>query len=60
MPCLDNATTAMTGPQEHPGTGYSLEHTPTNQLNCEAVARAAEVLESTGSGVLRAADFYQQ
>jgi indolepyruvate ferredoxin oxidoreductase alpha subunit len=37
---LDNGTTAMTGLQEHPGTGRSLDHQPTNQLNFEALARA--------------------
>jgi indolepyruvate ferredoxin oxidoreductase alpha subunit len=37
---LDNGTTAMTGLQEHPGTGRTLNHEPTNRLNFEAVARA--------------------
>lgn len=37
---LDNGTTAMTGLQEHPGTGRTLDHQPTTRLDFEAVARA--------------------
>ena len=37
---LDNGTTAMTGQQEHPGTGRRLDHGPTNLLSIEGVARA--------------------
>ena len=37
---LDNSTTAMTGHQEHPGTGRSLQHTPTGQVSFEALARS--------------------
>jgi indolepyruvate ferredoxin oxidoreductase alpha subunit len=37
---LDNATTAMTGHQEHPGTGRTLNHEPTNKLVLEDLARA--------------------
>ncbi len=37
---LDNGTTAMTGLQEHPGTGRKLEHSPTNQLSYEELAKA--------------------
>jgi indolepyruvate ferredoxin oxidoreductase alpha subunit len=40
---LDNATTAMTGQQEHPGTGRLLDHSPANQLDYEAVVRAMNV-----------------
>jgi indolepyruvate ferredoxin oxidoreductase alpha subunit len=40
---LDNSTTAMTGQQEHPGTGRLLDHTPTNRLDYEKVARAMNV-----------------
>lgn len=36
---LDNATTAMTGHQEHPGTGRALNHEPTNKLVLEDLAR---------------------
>jgi indolepyruvate ferredoxin oxidoreductase alpha subunit len=37
---LDNGTTAMTGQQEHPGTGRRLDHGPTNQLSIEGLATA--------------------
>ena len=37
---VDNSTTAMTGQQEHPGTGRKLDHSPTNQVSIEAVAKA--------------------
>ena len=40
---LDNATTAMTGQQEHPGTGYLLDHTPASRLDYEKVARAMNI-----------------
>ncbi len=37
---LDNGTTAMTGQQEHPGTGRTLEHEPTGKVRIEELARA--------------------
>jgi indolepyruvate ferredoxin oxidoreductase alpha subunit len=37
---LDNSTTAMTGLQEHPGTGRKLDHSPARQLVFEDVAKA--------------------
>lgn len=37
---LDNGTTAMTGLQEHPGTGRKLGHEPTNKLNFEELVRS--------------------
>jgi indolepyruvate ferredoxin oxidoreductase alpha subunit len=40
---LDNSTTAMTGHQEHPGTGRSLSHESTNKFVLEDVARALGV-----------------
>ncbi len=40
---LDNGTTAMTGQQEHPGTGRALDHSPTQRLDFAAVARAMGV-----------------
>jgi indolepyruvate ferredoxin oxidoreductase alpha subunit len=40
---LDNATTAMTGHQEHPGTGRLLDHEPTNKLVIEDLVRAVGV-----------------
>jgi len=40
---LDNGTTAMTGHQEHPGTGRTLEHDPTGKVDFEDLARAIGV-----------------
>jgi indolepyruvate ferredoxin oxidoreductase alpha subunit len=40
---LDNSTTAMTGHQEHPGTGRTLDHQPTHRLNFENLVRAAGI-----------------
>jgi indolepyruvate ferredoxin oxidoreductase alpha subunit len=40
---LDNATTAMTGHQEHPGTGRTLTHAPTGRVLIEDLARALGV-----------------
>ncbi len=37
---LDNGTTAMTGLQEHPGTGRTLEHRPTGKVRFEELARS--------------------
>jgi indolepyruvate ferredoxin oxidoreductase alpha subunit len=37
---LDNGTTAMTGMQEHPGTGRTLDHRATGKMVFEDVARA--------------------
>lgn len=37
---LDNSTTAMTGHQEHPGTGRSLDHGPTGKVIYEDLGRA--------------------
>jgi indolepyruvate ferredoxin oxidoreductase alpha subunit len=40
---LDNGTTAMTGLQDHPGTGYTLGGRPSGRLDYEAVAAAMGV-----------------
>ncbi|NEX15051.1 MAG: hypothetical protein C1943_00060 [Halochromatium sp.] len=40
---LDNGTTAMTGQQEHPGTGRSLDHSPTHQLDFAGIGQAMGV-----------------
>jgi len=40
---LDNRTTGMTGHQENPGTGYSLQGETTEQLDIEALARACGI-----------------
>jgi indolepyruvate ferredoxin oxidoreductase alpha subunit len=37
---LDNGITAMTGQQEHPGTGRTLDHTATGKITIEGVSRA--------------------
>jgi indolepyruvate ferredoxin oxidoreductase alpha subunit len=37
---LDNGTTAMTGMQEHPGTGRTLAHAQTGKVDFEALARS--------------------
>ncbi len=40
---LDNGTTAMTGQQEHPGTGRTLDHDPTGRIRFEDLGRAMGV-----------------
>lgn len=40
---LDNGITAMTGMQEHPGTGRKLDHTKTHKIVIEDVLRAMGV-----------------
>ena len=40
---LDNSTTAMTGHQEHPGTGRTLDHDPTGKVVFEDLAKALRV-----------------
>lgn len=40
---LDNGTTAMTGQQEHPGTGRHLDGSGTHRVSFEDMARAAGV-----------------
>jgi indolepyruvate ferredoxin oxidoreductase alpha subunit len=40
---LDNGTTAMTGLQEHPGTGRTLKHEPTGRVVFEDLARSLGV-----------------
>jgi indolepyruvate ferredoxin oxidoreductase, alpha subunit len=42
---LDNGTTAMTGRQEHPGTGRTLRHDPTGKVRIEDLARTLGVKE---------------
>jgi indolepyruvate ferredoxin oxidoreductase alpha subunit len=37
---LDNSTTAMTGHQEHPGTGRTIDHQPTGKVVYEDLAKA--------------------
>ncbi|NUP98861.1 MAG: thiamine pyrophosphate-binding protein, partial [Armatimonadetes bacterium] len=50
---LDNGTTAMTGLQEHPGTGRTLDHQPAAKVSYEDLARAmgiahVEVVDAVG------------
>jgi indolepyruvate ferredoxin oxidoreductase, alpha subunit len=40
---LDNGTTAMTGAQDHPGTGTTLQAEPTHRLDLAALCRAIGV-----------------
>jgi indolepyruvate ferredoxin oxidoreductase alpha subunit len=40
---LDNGTTAMTGMQEHPGTGRTLDHAKTGKVVFEDLARSLGV-----------------
>jgi len=40
---LDNRITAMTGQQEHPGTGYTIKGDSTDMVNYEQLARAVGV-----------------
>ncbi len=40
---LDNRITAMTGQQEHPGTGYTLQNEPASMVDFEQLVRAAGV-----------------
>jgi indolepyruvate ferredoxin oxidoreductase, alpha subunit len=40
---LDNGTTAMTGQQEHPGTGRLLDHSPTGKISFERLAESMGV-----------------
>jgi indolepyruvate ferredoxin oxidoreductase alpha subunit len=43
---LDNCTTAMTGRQEHPGTGTTLQGEPTTSLDFEQLARGIGVRDA--------------
>jgi indolepyruvate ferredoxin oxidoreductase alpha subunit len=40
---VDNGTTAMTGLQEHPGTGRALDHSPSSKLSFEDLAKAVGI-----------------
>ena len=42
---LDNGTTAMTGMQEHPGTGRTLDHRPTGKVNFEKLAHSLGIAD---------------
>ncbi len=49
---LDNSTTAMTGHQPHPATGFTVTGEPTTQVSLDAVARAL------GAGLVETVDPY--
>ncbi|MBI9017630.1 MAG: thiamine pyrophosphate-binding protein [Phycisphaerae bacterium] len=40
---LDNSITAMTGMQEHPGTGRKLDHSPAYQVNYEDLCKSLAI-----------------
>ncbi|MDR1760588.1 MAG: thiamine pyrophosphate-binding protein [Fibrobacter sp.] len=40
---VDNSITAMTGQQEHPGTGRKLDHSPTYKLDYTEIAKATGI-----------------
>lgn len=40
---LDNSTTAMTGHQDHPATGYTLAKEPTSQIDLVALCKAVGI-----------------
>ncbi|MBC7316150.1 MAG: indolepyruvate ferredoxin oxidoreductase subunit alpha, partial [Chloroflexi bacterium] len=44
---LDNRTTAMTGHQDHPGTGRTLQGQPAPAVNLEALVRALGICHVT-------------
>lgn len=43
---LDNSTTAMTGHQEHAGTGRTLEHEPAGKVSFEQLARSLGIADT--------------
>ena len=59
---LDNGTTAMTGMQEHPGTGRTLDHAKTGKVVFEDLARSLGVRNvhvidpAEDAGKIRSAD----
>ncbi len=57
---LDNSTTAMTGLQEHPGTGRALDHSSTGKLVLEIVLRGLGVDNVIVVDPVSAADRFEQ
>lgn len=57
---LDNSTTAMTGLQEHPGTGRSLNHRPAGQVVLEELCRGMGVKNVHVLDPLRQKDEFRQ
>ena len=57
---LDNGTTAMTGLQEHPGTGRALDHTPATLVAPENVARGIGVQNVTVIDAVKDRDAFEK
>ncbi|NLY37316.1 MAG: indolepyruvate ferredoxin oxidoreductase subunit alpha [Tissierellia bacterium] len=66
---LDNRVTAMTGHQQNPGTGFTLQEDPAAQVDLEAIVRALGIkkvlkvnplmLEETRSAIKEALDYQE-
>ncbi|MDR1009583.1 MAG: thiamine pyrophosphate-binding protein [Opitutaceae bacterium] len=56
---LDNATTAMTGQQHHPGTGRHLDGTPADKIDYEKIARAMNIPRVETFDPLRDAEAFE-
>ncbi|MBN2526072.1 MAG: thiamine pyrophosphate-binding protein [Deltaproteobacteria bacterium] len=57
---LDNGTTAMTGQQEHPGTGRTLDAEPASQLDYAKVAKAMNIPNVFVFDVVKEKDAFEQ
>ena len=57
---LDNSTTAMTGLQEHPGTGRTLDHAPTGKIVIEDLVRSLGIPNVTVIDPVAAAEDFEQ
>jgi len=56
---VDNSTTAMTGQQEHPGTGFSLDGKPAHKVIIEDVAKAIGIKNVAVFNPVREKDAYK-
>ncbi len=57
---LDNSTTAMTGLQEHPGTGRALDHSPTGRIVIEDLIRSLGIPNVTVVDPVAEAEKFEQ
>jgi len=57
---LDNSTTAMTGLQEHPGTGRSLDHAPAGKIVFEDLIRSLGIPNVTVVDPVAAPEEFEQ
>ena len=57
---LDNSTTAMTGLQEHPGTGRTLDHAPTGKIVFEDLVRSLGIPNVKVVDPVAAAEDFEQ